>query len=101
MSSGLPPTLAELIALVEGEPARSQARDAELALGDATGLALADVPSRTAQTWRTCAPELVRLIVIHAARRAVGNPRGVYLTSRERTLIRRAHTPTRPRSTPA
>lgn len=92
MSSGLPPTLAELIALVEGEPARSHASDAELALGDATGLALADLPSRTAQTWRMCAPELVRLIVINAARRTVGNPRGVCLTPRERTLIRRAHT---------
>ena len=101
MASALPPTPAELADLVGPELAASRAADAELALRQATALALADVPDRTAQTWRTCARALVRLVVIHAARRANGNPHGVYLTTRERELIRRAHTPTHPQSSPA
>ncbi|WP_404433287.1 hypothetical protein LG299_02710 [Microbacterium lacus] len=96
MPSALPPTLAELVELGVKDDGNDAAIRAESALADATELALAEVPERTAQTWATTAPELVRLIVIHAARRhTVAPSRGVYLTDHERELVRRAHTPTR------
>jgi hypothetical protein len=95
--SVLPTAPTELVELGVALDADNATR-AELALVCATELALAEVPARTAQTWAVAAPAVVRLVVIHAARREYESPRGVYLTERERELVRRAHAPTHPRS---
>ncbi|MDF2554240.1 MAG: hypothetical protein K0R60_135 [Microbacterium sp.] len=116
MSSALPPAPDELASRLGTPLDGADAVRAVDALADATTLALAEVPERTADLWSVSAPAIVRLVVLQAARREYDNPRGVtaetygehsvtlgttsgvYLTPREVALIQRAHSPRRPRS---
>lgn len=78
------------------------------ALEDATEVALAEVHPVTAARWRNAAPAAAHVVIMTAARRAHENPRGIrsetlgehtvgmtdtsgiFLTRRERALLRRA-----------
>lgn len=74
MSSALPPALSELTERLGSELDGNDRARAELALDDPTALALADVTDRIAAIWTVSAPAVVRLVVIHAARREYENP---------------------------
>lgn len=114
MTAPLPPSLADLalrmgleaIDLDEGDNRpRLQA-----ALDDATALVLAEVSATLAERWSASAPNVVHIVIRTAARRAYENPRGiqqetlgehtvgltdtsgVFLTSRELAIIRKAAT---------
>lgn len=81
---------------------------AEDALADATTVVLAEVAEKVATRWRTNLPEVVRLVILKAARREFENPEGyrsqglgefsasvdtasgVYLTAHEEAVVRRA-----------
>ncbi|WP_067201078.1 hypothetical protein [Microbacterium sp. XT11] len=112
MPGTLPPTVDELARRIgldridlteEGVPERLAD-----ALEDATTLALAEVSPKLAERWRVNAPDVVRLVILTAARRGFENPRGiqqetygehtvgltdtsgVFLTAREAAQIARA-----------
>jgi hypothetical protein len=83
---------------------------ARAALGDASVLAIAEVPFPVGERWHVSLPEVVELVILKSARREYENPRGVqqetqgdhsiglaetsgvYLTAREVRTIRRAAT---------
>jgi len=113
MAISLPPKVNDLERRL-GVPADSlQDEDkerAEAALEDATVLALAEVSTRRADEWESNAPKVVALVILKAARREYENPQGftseaqgdhsasltetsgVFLTDREKGLIRAAAT---------
>lgn len=113
MPNTLPPPVSALERRLRVEEGSLEGEDlaaAEDALDDATALVLAEVSAKRAETWRVNAPDVVRLVVLKAARREFENPQGiaqetlgdhtigntetsgVFLTSRELAQIRRAAT---------
>ena len=109
----LPPTVAALerrLGLFEDTLTAEDLARAEEALGDATALVLAEVPTAKAAEWAVDAPTVVVLVTLKAARREFENPQGlssesvgdhaiglsessgVYLTRREIAQVRRAAT---------
>jgi hypothetical protein len=109
----LPPPVSALERRLRVEEGSLEGEDlaaAEDALEDATALVLAEVSTKRAEAWRVNVPDVVRLVVLKAARREFENPQGiaqetlgdhtigntetsgVFLTSRELAQIRRAAT---------
>lgn len=112
MSPALPPLVGDLerrLGLDAPLSGADAVRAAE-ALGDATALALAEVPTSLAEAWTAATPRTVLLVILHAARREFENPSGlrtetvgevsttvaiasgVYLTEAERAIVRTAAT---------
>lgn len=112
MPTPLPPSVDDLairigLDLVDLDEAGELAR-LTAAVADATALVLAEVTPALAARWTASAPDVVRIVIFSAARRAYENPRGinqetlgehtvgltdtsgVFLTARESALIRKA-----------
>lgn len=113
MATPLPPPLEALERRLGVPPGGLDGEDkarAEEALSDAATLILAEAPANVAARWLDDAPDIVTLVALKAARREYDNPQGiaqealgehsvslttasgVYLTSAERQLVRRAAT---------
>lgn len=113
MPNSLPPPVSALerrLRVEEGSLDGEDLAAAEDALADATALVLAEVSATRATAWKTDVPDVVRLVVLKAARREFENPQGiaqetlgdhtignsetsgVYLTAREIAQVRRAAT---------
>ena len=113
MPNPLPPSLDALetrLGLAPGDLEGPDKTRAEQALEDAVTLVLAEVSETLATKWQAEAPDVVRLVVLTAAKRGYENPRGiqqetlgehtvglsetsgVYLSVREAAQIARAAT---------
>ncbi|AWY05696.1 head-to-tail adaptor [Microbacterium phage Gretchen] len=114
MTAPLPPSLEDLALRMGLEAIDLDEDDArarlQAALDDATALVLAEVSPALAERWSASAPQVVHIVIRSAARRAYENPRGiqqetlgehtvgltdtsgVFLTTREMALIRKAAT---------
>ncbi|QTX04545.1 hypothetical protein [Agromyces archimandritae] len=102
----LTPSLGDLAVRLGIDP--DALEPAERTRAEAATLAVAEVTPATAEAWVLKCPPIVPLVILKAARREFENPRGieqetfadhsarlsdasgVYLTWRERSLIRRA-----------